>query len=281
MDAMKPFYPEILRHSPLRPPDWRWRRAESLVAQGRYFSQGRDDAQTGRAARYLRALARRSRPAGEAIRHYPDVHAARRLHEGGGPIPLMVQARLLARQSIAEVARFTGTPAEVVSTYEGLFFNVVGCLDAQDWVLVHAIGRGASAGTADPDTGVVLKSFAYFGGLIVLEAVLPYLVGGKDLFDPPLDLSTREGRTEQAIRLAVAAQMLPRGAATDKKLHKIMAILLERERQRPVRPAPAALLAQNVDFMLDELPVGACPGHVDAKESTLHATVPEASGQVA
>jgi hypothetical protein len=280
---MSPFHPDVQRHSFLRPPDWRWQRACRLVARNRYFSRRRDDEETGRAMHYLRALARcrHGAPSARLLKQYGEVHAAHRLNVQGGQVRLLVEARLLARQSFEQTAQALSISPGTVFWFEALFFNVVEHLDARDWVVARTIGRGASAGTADPDTGVVLKSFAYFGGLIVLEAVLPYLVGGKDLFDPPPDLSTQEGRRDQMVRLAVAAHLLPEGAATDKKLHKIMEILRERGRNRPVRPAPAPLLAQNVDFLLEELPVGACPGHVDAMESTLHATVPEPSGQVA
>jgi hypothetical protein len=193
----------------------------------------------------------------------------------------MIQARLLARQPVDEVARRTGVPVAVVNAYQGLFFDVVDCLDARDWVLVRAIGMGTWSGKAFPDHGALLKCFAYFGGPLVLEAVLPYLVGGKDLFDPPLDLSTEGGRREQVVRLAVAVHLLPKDATTDRRLHQIMLILRERERKRPSRHAPAPLLAQNLDFMLEELPVATQPGHVDAEESTRPATVPAASGQVA
>jgi hypothetical protein len=55
---MIPSFTEIQQHSPVRPPDWRWRRAQSLVATSRYYCRRRDDPETGRAARYLRAVAR-------------------------------------------------------------------------------------------------------------------------------------------------------------------------------------------------------------------------------
>ena len=42
-DAMITFYPDLQRHSLLRTPDWRWRRARWLVERGRYFSRRRDD----------------------------------------------------------------------------------------------------------------------------------------------------------------------------------------------------------------------------------------------
>jgi hypothetical protein len=78
-----------------------------------------------------------------------------------------------------------------------------------------------------------------------LEAVLPYLCCGKDLFDPPLDLATPEGRREQAVRLAVADQLLPQDESKDRKLHKIMLLLPESDRKPAVRYPQASLLAHN------------------------------------
>ena len=92
--------------------------------------------------------------------------------------------------------------------------------------------------------GALLKRFAYFGGVIVLESVLPYLLGGKDLFEP-LDLSTAEGRREQVIRLAVAVQLLPDDAATSEKLSRIMPILLDRGRKSHDRTPSDKVTARN------------------------------------
>jgi hypothetical protein len=243
---MTTFYPDLLRHSLLRPPYWRWQRARSLVERGRYFSRRRDDAPTGRVVHYLRALARSrsGRPGAALPNDFAAIHAARQLHESAAPTRLLVQARLLARQTSLAIAVLTGVPSPVVEAYESIFFNVRDRIRARDWILLHAIGPTVCPKTATPDAGTVLKSFAYCGGPLVLNVVAPYLLGGQNLFNPPLDLSTAEGRTEQAVRLAVAAHMLPRDPATDNKLQKIMLLLQERERKRPVRPAPAALLAQ-------------------------------------
>jgi hypothetical protein len=108
------------------------------------------------------------------------------------------------------------------------------------------------------------------------NAVLPYLLDGKDLFNLSPDLSTAEGRREQAVRLAVAAHMLPRDAATEKKLHRIMLILQERERQRPVRRSPAALVARQADARVAEALADAPSGPAVDRNQSATATGGEA-----
>src|SRR5947209_6155662 len=121
---MPRYYPSLQRFAPFRPLDWRWQRATDLVRRGRYFSRQRDDAETGLAVSYLRELARcRTDQHTERLAlDHPEVHSARLLHEKGGVAAVEVQARLLARQTAAEVANYIPLSAEAVSTYEQLFF---------------------------------------------------------------------------------------------------------------------------------------------------------------
>src|SRR5262245_56016614 len=118
------YYPRLQQFSPLRPVDWRWRRAQKLVSGGRSFSRLRDDAETGRLTHYLRLAARgagRRRP--RHARAFPDLHAACRLHEHGGALRLELQARLLAAQPREEIAGHTGVPREVIDAYQATFFH--------------------------------------------------------------------------------------------------------------------------------------------------------------
>src|SRR5262249_27551618 len=161
-----------------------------------------------RAVGYLRALGREGRGlAAVAERRHPDVAAARRLQDAGGAARLLVQARLLARQATPQIARLTGVAACVIEAYEAFFFHCHDRIAARHWA--HATRIGPAGRSAPPAPAAVLSSFAYYGGPVVLAAVLPYRVGGRDLFDPPADLATPEGRFEQSVRLAVAAQLLP------------------------------------------------------------------------
>lgn len=244
-----PSFAEIQKFNPARSVSWRWERARWLVSKRRRFSHSHDDETTERAVRYLRERARgRSANLGSVVRkHFQDIHLACQLHENGGASQLLVEARILARQTSAEIGLLTSVPPEVVSAYEALFFQVRDRLDARDWITVRVIGLGMSQ---QPDPAAVFKLFAYLGGPMVLESAAPFLVEGKDLFDPPPHLGTPEGRQDQVVRLAIATMLLPDDAATNKKLHRLM--LIESERRRPVQCAPADLLAQNVDSWFRE-----------------------------
>jgi hypothetical protein len=244
-------HPELQRHSPRRPLAWRWQRARHLVENGRYVSRHRDDDQTGRAVRYLRALQRCQGERGQErlARSYPDVHAARLLHEEGGRTCLLVQARLLARQSPGAVAARTGVPADVVRAYEALFFNVLDRLGSRDWITSQAVRWWDFIPAQGRPAATVLKGFAYFGGPLLLDALLPYLVceqhQNQDDADP-----AHESPLERRIRLAIDLEMLPRCAEADQKLLKLHVEVLAASRQTASGRTNRSVVAQYVTEML-------------------------------
>jgi hypothetical protein len=241
-------HPELQKNSPIRPPDWRWRRATWLVSQGRNYSRCRDDEGTGRAVRYLRHLAR-----GRGRHVYRHIHAARLLHEDGGNTRLLVQARILARQTSAEIEQLTDVPEEVVNAYEHLFFHVGDRIQSRDWVLAQAIGANMASESPITDRGALLKLFAYFGGRLVLDGVLRYLIGDKNPLEPVQDLSTPEGRLDQIIRLGIALHLLPWSTNSQKtQLLKVMLTVREMEQNRRQGPASPTVLAKALESKIHE-----------------------------
>lgn len=239
---MPPSYPDSVRYSPYRPTDWRWRRARWLVEHNRYATPRRDDEPTRRAATYLRARARRrQRPA--QLWQYRDVEEALGLREGPGTNRILIEAWLLARLPPDDVAARAGVPPPAVVAYEHLHFDVRAHLHARDWVVTRALGPRSRDGRPDP--AAALRRFAYYGGTTVLEAVLPFLLGGGNPPEPVPDLSTPEGRTQQAARLAVAAEMLPDDAATLRRLPQIMLVLQEVAAKRVAGARTGSFLAEN------------------------------------
>jgi hypothetical protein len=198
---------------------------------------------------FLRELVRPHQCAvARAAKVDPDLAAAYQLYERSGPTGLLVEARLLMGQDSAEIARLTAVPAPVVDAYEAVFFNCRDRLHAVDWVVCCALGTPPSAASIGPVKGAALKRFAFFGGPLVLDAVRPYLLGDKDLFDPPLDLSTIEGRRMQIIRLAVAVHLLPNDAASQWKLQRVMLLVQEREQQREKQRREMVFEAKNAHW---------------------------------
>src|SRR5579859_6578524 len=92
------YYPDLQKHSPCRQPDWRWRRAQWLVANRRHLSHRHDDEKTRRVVAYLRYL-RQSHVGQElARRRDPDLACAHSIHSTGGTTRTLIEAHVLARQ---------------------------------------------------------------------------------------------------------------------------------------------------------------------------------------
>lgn len=178
-DAL-PRYTRLQNANPLRPVDWRWQRAHSLVERGCYYVRRRDDEMTGRAVYFLRGLRRCTTPAQRARlqRDMPTLAEAFRITVHEPDLEVQLQARLLAGQDVRDIATAVQLPAAVIDTYEALFYHVRDRLQARSWMTVAAIG--GPPGRNGSDTAPLLRTLAYYGGLPVLELVRPHLVGNAD-----------------------------------------------------------------------------------------------------
>jgi hypothetical protein len=112
-----------------RPVDARWQHINDLVDEGRGPAHEYDDVWIKRGwAYYKRLRASTGDPDREQVtRDYLEFAAAYRLHSTGDKLErAIVEARLLAGQSIADVATAPGLTAEAVAAYEAVFFQVIG-----------------------------------------------------------------------------------------------------------------------------------------------------------
>lgn len=85
-------------------------------------------------------------------------------------LPVLVQCRILARETDEQIARRHGTIPDAIRWYEALFFHVRDRLDNQDYItriILHS---------SPPRPGglheFACKFFAYFGGSQVLDAIV-------------------------------------------------------------------------------------------------------------
>ncbi len=97
----------------------------------------------------------------------------------------IIECRILAGQKDDEIAETLGTSAATIENYEALFFNVRDRMKAHDWilseVLVPAYDHAMQIGTTNAQDGpavslpyfdATLRSFAFFGGPLVLDFAL-------------------------------------------------------------------------------------------------------------
>jgi hypothetical protein len=226
---------EATRTSFFRPLDWRWARARELAGSGRRPSPTQDDAATRLAVRYLRAV--RVSPGRARAWGLDDVRRAEELAASGGPVRTELEARILARQSDAEIAARLPIPERVVGLYEALHLAVRDKLQFPDWVVCRVLGHGGRLGFGD-DTRSLTLSFGYWGGPMVVDCVVAATVPGRwpaggvwDAADP-----AEVARVVGLARDAVAVARLPADTPLD-------GLLLLREeldnsvRGRPPRPA--------------------------------------------
>jgi hypothetical protein len=118
-----------------------------------------------------------------------------------------------------------GAHADVIQTYEKLFFDVRHRLVNTSYILFCAIGPATYRGFDLDDPGAILKWFAYLGG----PRVLDFLLGWGDT---PCDLLPTEGhaippdeaaRSAQLRRRALAAKALRVNRATALRLIRLYA----------------------------------------------------------
>ena len=130
------------------------------------------DADVKRAMRYVKY---RERDGAPSIGELADIHCAWTLRYQAKLLARSIlEARLLAGQSIAETAVACSLPVGVVRVYESLFFAVHDKLQHRVHILQQAIGPRYWTGYTAADIDILLKSMAYLRGPLFLDYVLPY-----------------------------------------------------------------------------------------------------------
>lgn len=194
------------KYSVFRKPTWRWDRVERLNAIGEKINRRNDDdaVKAGRVfSKRYNSWDESRRP--ELFRLDRGLYYAYQINEKRNDTPepaLVIEARLLARQSYKQIADEVGTIPDTIEWYEKLFFNVNDRLQNRDWVttqvLLPAMSRYKGIGNISEDdddsprmfdNGAVakpfldgsLKFFAYFGGSIMVDTLLHCFRSGKPL----------------------------------------------------------------------------------------------------
>lgn len=248
-------YDDLARYDPTIPADWRWWRAEFLLAAADPYLAG-NDAVIARAYEFLRYLTGGGRqpPAGtdQQYRDQEDLAVAFQIYQTGGTQRLELESRLLAGQTSEAIAQRMSLSVAAVDVFADLYFDVRPRLLSSDWIVRHAIRRWPSD-SLDARLGIVLKTFAYFGKEYLLEALLPYCTDGGVRLQQPSDLSTEAGRLDVRLKLSILIEVVQIDETNVMQLFKLHAGILEIERQRSAATTSHESLAPECgNFLNDE-----------------------------
>ena len=154
-------------------PWWRWNRAGDLMALCAEPDQY-DDSATVDAWRFRLAAAD---VIGTPTTESPDSMAlAHSLYAENGPRRWEIEARLLAGVSVAEIDSRINLSADQVQWYAATFFDVIGQLNAHDWIWLYAVRVGPFA-PAKLSEGDIWRTVAVSGGRAVLDILIADYLG--------------------------------------------------------------------------------------------------------
>ena len=182
---------KFIAMNPVRRPQWRFDRVMQLVRhRPRPLWPRWEDCHAIRAYRYILlelAAARHDEDALDQIMHeYPEICHAHAVHYSADAEPRQIlEARLLTTESLDLIAKRMGTSSKAIEYYEALFFNVRDRLDCDVWIRsvirgnFSMAGDNGNNGMGVEQRGYVLRLFAYYGGPLVLDAVIQGLSHAK------------------------------------------------------------------------------------------------------
>lgn len=178
----------------LGPPEWRWSAAMDYISRQKEVARSEKSEQIWQAMRYLQSYEANDCPTTAAIRRACEINR--------DPLyRLQIEARLLARYTLKEVAYKTSEPPVVVLWYHDLFFDVLPRLQAKAWL------SGVLFDPFSKHTNLFTKSVlrdSYYGRKAVCEHWLSRL---RELHEPQ-DLTTLRGRENQQLLLRMELERI-------------------------------------------------------------------------
>jgi hypothetical protein len=255
--------------NPFRPVDWRWLRAADLVEGRRRPRPPHDDDWVVAAMRFRRWLRQPDVAARPSPPGLPEAHALYAAPPSFRRWEL--EAWLLTREPLGQVAARCGLSPEAVEAYHAVFFDVRDCLDAAAYILNVVIGPKRHSGLTEADVDVLLKMRAYSYGPAALEELLKYYR------DPPVVPARPEALGLDGFRrlcgcLLVRASVVVNTLRDSDKTPGKLAVLREAidvlengqaGGSDPALEAPLAVVAGRLDDALDSASqgvVGGVPG---------------------
>jgi hypothetical protein len=214
------FFPGQAKDWPILVPSWRWDRATWLVDNNKPATLKRDGVLIQRATKYIRGARRDFRSWRDqlVLKNDPLLHDVFEFRNQNMLQAMELRCRLIAGEAPGVIAIKMSYRKEFVELYGDLFFDVRHRLESTSFIHFNAIGLRPCA----PATGEQLMLLSIYNhGPEFIDAWIRWWPDQ----GVPGDLSTREGRSHEAIELFCLAQNLPNDAKSQKLLLKNMPLI--------------------------------------------------------
>ncbi|PQO38882.1 hypothetical protein C5Y96_03145 [Blastopirellula marina] len=192
---------KIADGAPSLKPYWRWDAARDEVAsEGRRIDY--EDAGIARLVQYLEQTPERT----DAV-----LDEARRIFEEDGLARAELEARVVANQPPAKIAKLCGLNIDVVNAYEEYFFVARRYLRACDWLTCNVFGGVPGRGHENHELRQVWAKLAYQGGRIILQKMIDvYRQASRGMDICLLDVYLQDDKDiELPIQMEIAMQVIP------------------------------------------------------------------------
>src|SRR5262249_46650398 len=161
---------------PFQDPCWRWQRCNYLFDHGRQPLPDLDDAVTGKAWLFRKALTqcRTDADREQLALEFPGLAEAHSVYTGELLRRAGLEARLLAGSDDFTIAGKLGLSPAAVAVYHDLYFDVRPHLNAHAYVLGVVLGGKPFGGLTLDDRETILKTLGYQLDDKAVDAVLDY-----------------------------------------------------------------------------------------------------------
>jgi len=253
-----------LRDNPMRAPAWRWLRAVNIDGGGPLATKKRDG---GDGVPWIRRALRLKRHYAQSgnnnnalyniARLDSDLFWAHRIWTNDKePTRWAIEARILAGETDASIAKKVGCEPAVVAAYEAVFFDVRTKLQNSGYIINVVMADSVTKGLTERQYDLLWKLFAYSGGPYVLDAMISRF---SDITRPLRPEDVSEFFQDSAInsmrhKAAVAALTVPVNSHTQLALLDAYVKYVEIERTTEHSAKAQVGIVQNIGAMMQSLP---------------------------
>jgi len=255
---------QALKDNPLRAPNWRWLRAVEVDAAGPRPSKRRDG-EDGFPwiRRAIRLKRRHALNANRPNALYALAQADSELFwahsiwaNEKAPTRWAIEARILAGEADADIAKKIGCSPDIITAYESVFFNVREKLDHSEYIVNVVMADAVARGLSERQYDLLWKMFGYQGGSLVLDAMISKftLMRRPEKAEDVSAFFQESAINSMRHKAAVAALTVPINSHTQLLLLDAYVKYVEIERTTENTSKANTNIVQNIGAMLTALP---------------------------